>query len=103
MVSSPVPALMMRAGRKVVDHLTSVGATSAADARTYLPSRHMERSALSYLQRHGVVQLAEGGRFWVDEDKAAGLRRRTRARAAVIAGSLVAAGTAVLLALRAGQ
>ncbi|HEY0114237.1 MAG TPA: hypothetical protein VGB54_00815 [Allosphingosinicella sp.] len=95
MVVSPVPALMMQARRKVVGHLSGVGATSAGSAVSYIPTRKMERSALTYLQRKGVVSLAQGGRYWVDETKAADLQRSTRTRIAVIAGGALAAVAAV--------
>jgi hypothetical protein len=41
------------------------------------------------------VSLAPGGRYWVDETKAAGLQRATRTRAAMIAGGALAAVAAV--------
>lgn len=95
MVSSPLPPLLMQARRRVTDHLFSVGATSPAAAVNYIPRRKMERDALAYLQRHGVVSLAQGGRHWVDEEKAASLQRATRTRIAVIAGGALAAAAAV--------
>ncbi len=95
MIASPIPALVMRALRTVVDHLAGVGATSAGAAVSYIPTRKVERSALAHLQRHGVVSLADGGRYWVDEGKAADLRRATRTRAAIIVGGALAAVAAV--------
>jgi hypothetical protein len=96
MVVSPgPPAVIMRARRKVVGHLTGVGATNAGAAVTYLPTRRFERKALTDLQRRGVVSLADGGRYWVDEAKAAELQRATRTRFAVIAGGALAAAAAV--------
>ena len=95
MVSSPIPAIIMQARRKVTGHLAGVGATSAGEAVTYIPARRIERNALAYLQRKGVVSLADGGRYWVDEAKAAQLQRATRTRIAVIAGGAFAAAAAV--------
>ena len=95
MIASPIPALIMRARRKVANHLASVGATSAGAAVSYIPTRKVDRNALAYLQRQGVVSLADGGRYWVDEGKAADLRRSTRRRVAVIAGGALAAVAAV--------
>ncbi len=95
MVASPLPALAMQARRRVVDHLTAVGATSAGAAVTYIPRRKIERNALAYLQRHGAVSLAEGGRHWVDQEKAANLQSAARRRVAVIAGGALAAAAAV--------
>jgi hypothetical protein len=91
----PVPALVMRARRKVINHLTGVGATSADKAVSYIPTRHLEQRALAYLQRQGVVSLAEGGRHWIDEQKAAEWRNSRRARAAIVLGGAVAAAAAV--------
>jgi hypothetical protein len=95
MIPNAPPALFMHARRKVVAHLTRVGATSAGAAVSYIPSRKLERNALTYLQRHGAVSLAEGGRYWVDEGKAAELQSSTRKRIAVIAGGALAAVAAV--------
>jgi hypothetical protein len=85
----------MQAQRKVTSHLASVGATSADAAVSYVPRRRFERRALTHLQSKGVVSLAEGGRYWVDEAKAANLQRATRKRIAVIAGGALAAVAAV--------
>jgi hypothetical protein len=95
MITPGSPAVLMRARRKVVDHLAGVGATSAGAAVTYIPQRRFERQALAYLLHKGAVSLAEGGRYWVDEAKAADLQRATRARAAVIVGGALAAVAAV--------
>ena len=95
MITPGPPAVRMRARRKVVSHLAGVGATSADAAVSYIPSRRFERQALAYLQHKGVVSLAAGGRYWVDEAKAADLQRATRARAAVIVGGALAAVAAV--------
>ena len=96
MIVTPGPqAVLMRARRKVVSHLAGAGATSAGAAVSYIPSRRFERKALAYLQHKGVVSLAPGGRYWVDETKAAGLQRATRTRAAMIAGGALAAVAAV--------
>lgn len=89
------PALRMQAQRKVANHLASVGATSPDAAVSYIPRRRFERKALTYLQAKGVVSLAKGGRYWVDEAKAADLHRATRTRLAVIAGGALAAVAAV--------
>jgi hypothetical protein len=95
MVASPIPALMMQARRKVTAHLTGVGATSADRAVTYIPTRRIERNALAYLQRKGAVSLAAGGRYWVDEAKAADVQRAGRKRIVAIAGGALAAAAAV--------
>ena len=100
MTPNVIPALIMRARRRVVDHLISVGATSAGAAVTYIPGRELERNALAHLQRHGAVSLAEGGRYWVDEAKAAELRRSTRTRAAVLVGGALAATAAIFAMTR---
>ena len=89
------PPLRLHAQRKVTGHLAGVGATSPGAAVTYIPRRRFERQALTYLQRKGVVSLADGGRYWVDETKAADLQRATRTRVAVIAGGALAAAAAV--------
>ena len=97
MIVTPGPqAVIMRARRKVVSHLAGAGATSAGAAVSYIPSRRFERKALTYLQGKGVVSLAEGGRYWVDEAKAAQLQRATRTRIAVIAGGALAAAAAMV-------
>ena len=95
MVASPVPALIQRARRKVIDHLSGVGATSAGKAVSYIPTRRIEQRALAYLQRHGVFSLARGGRSWVDEGRAAEWRSERRTRAAIILGGAFAAAAAV--------
>jgi hypothetical protein len=87
--------MIMQARRRVTGHLAGVGATSAGAAVTYIPTRRMERNALTYLLGKGVVSLAEGGRYWVDEAKAAQLQRATRTRIAVIAGGALAAAAAM--------
>lgn len=93
-VTSPVPALVMRARRRVIAHLTDVGAISASKAVAYLPSRRLEKNALAYFTRKGVVNLAEGGRYWVDEEEAADWKRTKRNRMALILGGGVAAALA---------
>ena len=82
---------MTKARRKVTDHLSGVGATSVGAAVSYIPTAKSERKALSYLQRKGVVSLAQGGRHWVDATKAEALHRSGRTRVAVIAGGALAA------------
>ena len=91
---------MPKARQKISDHLTRFGATSAGSAVSYIPTRKSERKALTYLQRQGVVSLAEGGRYWIDEDKLAGQRGGGRTRTAMILGGAIAAAAAVF-ALRA--
>lgn len=98
MNANPAPAIavaVMRARRTVIEHLTGVGATSADAAVTYIPTRRLQRKALAYLMRRGVVNLAEGGRYWLDQAKAAEWRRTTRARMAIVLGGAVAAVAAV--------
>jgi hypothetical protein len=92
---APIAAAVMRARRKVIEHLTGVGATSAGAAVTYIPTRLVQRRALAYLQRRGVVNLAEGGRYWVNEAKAAEWRSATRRKMAIVLGGAVAAAAAV--------
>ena len=87
-------AMSARGSRKVIDHLCGVGATARGSAVSYIPTSEAERKALSRLQRKGVVSLADGGRRWIDEDKAWDLRSADRMRGAMIAGGLIAAAAA---------
>jgi hypothetical protein len=95
MTPNPIPAVIMRARRKVIGHLNRVGATTPNRAVTYIPTRRHDRQGLAYLQRRGVVTLTQDGRLWLDEEKAAELRQATRTRMAVIFGGAIAAAAAV--------
>ncbi len=96
MISVPIPAAMISARRRVVDHFGRAGATAPDSAVAYIPTRRIDRNALAYLQRHGVVSLADGGRYWLDETKAAELERSTKAFMAIAIGGAVAAVAAVM-------
>ncbi|HEY0326546.1 MAG TPA: hypothetical protein VGC46_11330 [Allosphingosinicella sp.] len=88
----PTIAAAMRRGRRaVIEHLTSVGATSADSAVTYQPQDHSLRKGLSYLMAQDVVQLTQDGRYWLDQTAADEWRRNSRTQAALIAGGAVAA------------
>ena len=90
--TAPTIAAAMRRGRRaVIEHLTSVGATSADSAVTYQPQDHSLRKGLSYLMAQDVVQLTREGRYWLDQSAAGEWRRNSRAQAALIAGGAVAA------------
>ena len=86
---------MMRARRKVLRHFTDVGATSARAAVTYIPTRRLERNALAFFQRRGIVSLADGGRYWMDAAKADEWRSNVRRRMMIGIGGALAAVAAV--------
>ena len=86
-----IAAAMRRGRRSVVEHLTSVRATSADSAVTYQPQEHPQRKGLSYLMAQGIVNLTEDGRYWLDQAAADEWRRNSRTQAALIAGGAVAA------------
>jgi hypothetical protein len=88
----PTIAAAMRRGRRgVIEHLTSVKATSADGAVTYQPQEHGLRKGLSYLMAQGIVNLTQDGRYWLDQAAAAEWRRNSRTQTALIAGGAVAA------------
>ena len=90
--NAPTIAAAMRRGRRsVIEHLTSVGATSADAAVTYQPQDHSLRKGLSFLMAQDVVQLTQDGRYWLDQAAADEWRRNSRAQTALIAGGAVAA------------
>ena len=93
MATSPptIAAAMRRGRRSVIEHLTSVKATSADAAVTYQPQDHPLRKGLSYLMAQGIVNLTEDGRYWLDQAAADEWRRNSRTQAALIAGGAVAA------------
>ncbi len=86
-----IAAAMRRGRRSVIEHLTSVRATSADGAVTYQPQEHAQRKGLSYLMAQGIVNLTEDGRYWLDQGAAEEWRRNSRTQAALIAGGAVAA------------
>ena len=90
--NAPTIAAAMRRGRRsVIEHLTSVGATSADGAVTFQPQDHSLRKGLSFLMAQDVVQLTQDGRYWLDQAAAEEWRRNSRAQTALIAGGAVAA------------
>ena len=96
----PIPALLMKSRRNVVDHFNRAGATSAETAVTYIPNRQRDRDALAYLTRRGIVSLADGGRYWVDTDAASKWEKGNKTKMAVAIGGAMAAVAAVLAMTR---
>ena len=92
--------IILRARKDTVRHFQNVAATSADQAVTYQPQRHLQRRALSYLLGKQVVRLGDDGRYWLDEIAAAEWKRSMRTRTAVIAGGVLAASVAIFFATR---
>lgn len=100
MTASPVPsfiaAAVMRARRRILSQLEEGGATSAEGAMALEPSRRLERKAIDYFRRRGIILEPQPGRYFVLADKAAAWRRSVRTRVVVALGAVAAAAAAVL-------
>ena len=89
-----VVAAVLRARRKVLSRLEEACATSAETAVELEPHRRLERKAIDYFRRKGVIFEPQPGEYFMRPDKAAAWRKTVRKRAA-IAGGVAAAIAAV--------
>ena len=92
-----IAAAVMRARLDIVAQLRDADATSAETAIAFRPQRRMERKALEFLLRKGLVVEPQPGRYFVLADKAAEWHQAMHRRARfgiTIAVALVAAAAA---------
>ena len=100
-----VAAAVMRARLGIVAQPQDAGATRAETAIAFQPQRRMERKALEFLLRKGLVVEPLPGRYFVLADKAAEWHQAMHRRARLgittaVALVAVAAAAAALFASR---
>jgi hypothetical protein len=97
-----VVAAVLRARRKVLSRLQEAGATSAETALAFEPDRRLERKAVDYFRRKGVILEPQPGEYFMLPDKADAWRKTVRKRAAIAGGVAAAiAAAAAILAINA--
>ena len=98
-----VVAAVLRARRKVLSRLEEAGATSAETAVALEPDRRLDRKAIDYFRRKGVIFEPQPGEYFMLPDKAAKWRKTVRKRAtfAVAFVAAAAAAAAAVVAINA--
>jgi hypothetical protein len=94
--AAPVAAAAVRARKRVLGAFRDAGATTSERAIGFQPQRRMEEKYFDSLVGFGAIVATDKGTFWLDEAKAAQHTARRRKRAAIIMGSVLAAGAAVI-------
>ena len=96
-----IAAIVMRARRRIIAHLEEAGATAEDKAIAFAPQRQLERKALEFLLRKGLVVETRPGRYFVHADKAAewheGLHRRARIGIVTAVAAVAAAAAAAAM------
>jgi hypothetical protein len=95
-VVSPVPALAAAARRRLIARFRDAGAISEATAIPHSGGRLIERRLFERMRRAGVILDADGGRYWLDEGRAAKWNADRRKRGLVAAAALLTAGAIAL-------
>ena len=100
-----IAAMVMRARLRIIAQLEEAGATAADRATGFAPQRRLERKALEFLLRRGLVVEPQPGRYFVHSDKAAEWHAAMHRRAlfgisAAVALVAAAAAAAALIATR---
>jgi hypothetical protein len=85
-----IAAAVVRARRNLIDRLTEAGATSEANAVAMAPKRRLQRKAIEYLCREGIVVETEPGRYFVRTDRAEEWHDRLHRRAYLIIVAVLA-------------
>ena len=100
MNASPVPSIIVaaivRARRRVLAQLEEAGATSVDRAVALEPKRRLERKAIAYFRRRGVILEPQPGRYFMLSEKAAAWRKSVQTRVLIALGAVTAAAAAVL-------
>jgi hypothetical protein len=82
-MGAAVAALVAKREREVVDDFRNAGATSPEKAQPYTPTGHGSSLAMRRLHRQAVIREAAPGRYYLDEEVWAAVRR-TRMRIVMV-------------------
>ena len=100
-----IGAMVMRARLRIIAQLEEAGAISADRAVAFAPARRLERKALEFLLRRGLVEEPRPGRYFAHSDEAAAWHAAMHRRAlfgitAAVAIVSAAAAAAALIATK---
>lgn len=102
MIAAPTPpigAMVARARRTVIRHLTEADAITPETAVAYTPARGLEKQALRRLVKAGAVHEVAGGKLWLDEPATDAVLKRVRKRIGIgVALGVAVAAAAALFA-----
>ncbi|MFL5636370.1 MAG: hypothetical protein ACJ79F_06645 [Gemmatimonadaceae bacterium] len=94
-----IAAIMRRREREIVDDFRAAGATSTATAQSYTAIGLGESMALKRLRNRAVIREASPGKYYLDEEVWAAVRRLRQRMATVIVSLLVLVMIGVLLGI----
>ncbi|MFL5488709.1 MAG: hypothetical protein ACJ8AJ_09525 [Gemmatimonadaceae bacterium] len=94
-----IAAIMRRREREIVDDFRAAGATSTAAAQSYTAVGLGESMALKRLRNRAVIREASPGKYYLDEEVWAAVRRLRQRMATVIVSLLVLVMIGVLLGI----
>lgn len=84
-----IGAVVMRARRQIIDQLAEAGATSEATAVPLAPERRLDRKALEFLCRRGLVVEPQPGRYFVRLEAAHEWHRQLHRRAFIVMATVI--------------